>query len=421
MSESPIQVDRATDDERFLETDNIVWFDEPSVLPASEELIGVPADQRFAADVAGADPGSYAGIYGVRPMQLALPVGDGASLVPMAGLTWVGVHPDHRRRGVLTAMLRHHVEQTHREGVAISGLHASEGTIYGRHGWGVSTQTFSLSLGRGTKLTSPGLDEEANRLTTRFASVTDDGIAERLLACETDVASTTPGMVVGSLSYYAGIAHHQRQPQALRDKEPMRFLFAQRDGVDVGITAFRREHKWEQGNPAGKLEVFALIGAPATRLALLRRLVDFDLMGNVTVPQVGVDDPLWHWIETRSASDVQAHDNLWLRPVDLAAALPLRSYADDCDLVVDVADPYAPWQAGRWRIVTRGGEGAATRTDAEADLELPIAALGSALLGGTNLLARHRAGVLPERRPGAIGELWRAFRQDLAPTPASGF
>ena len=138
------------------------------------------------------DPGSYAGIYGVRPMQLALPVGDGAALVPMAGLTWVGVHPDHRRRGVLTAMLRHHVEQTHREGVALSGLHASEGAIYGRHGWGVSTQTFSLSLGRGTKLTSPGLDEEAKRLTTRFASVTDDGIAERLVACETEVAAQTP-------------------------------------------------------------------------------------------------------------------------------------------------------------------------------------------------------------------------------------
>jgi hypothetical protein len=86
-----------------------------------------------------------------------------------------------------------------------------------------------------------------------------------------------------------------------------------------------------------------------------------------------------------------------------------------------VADPYAPWQAGRWRIVTRGGEGSATRTDAEADLELPVAVLGSTYLGGTNLLAKQRAGVLAERRPGAIGELWRAFRRDLAPAPASGF
>jgi hypothetical protein len=107
--------------------------------------------------------------------------------------------------------------------------------------------------------------------------------------------------------------------------------------------------------------------------------------------------------------------------VDLPAALPLRSYADDCDVVVEMADPAAPWQAGRWRIVASGGEGSATRTDAEADLEVPVAVLGSAYLGGTNLLAQQRAGILAERRPGAIGELWRAFRRDLAPAPASGF
>ncbi|HEX6151472.1 GNAT family N-acetyltransferase [Nocardioides sp.] len=424
MSEYPIRVDRASDDERFLATDDIVWFGEPSTLPASEELIGVPADQRFAADLPDADPGSYPGIYGVRPMQLAVPAagpGTAASLIPMAGLTWVGVHPDHRRRGMLTAMLRHHVEQTHREGVALSGLHASEGAIYGRHGWGVATQAFSISLGRGTELKAPGLDDEAKGLTTRFASVTDDGIAERLLACETRVATQVAGQVVGDLTYYAGIVRHQRQPSSLRDKEPMRFLFAQRDGVDVGITAFRREHKWEQGSPAGKLEVFALIGAPATRLALLRRLVDFDLIGTISVPQIGVDDPVWHWLGPRTASDIQTHDNLWLRIIDLPAALPLRSYAEDCDVVVDVTDPAAPWQAGRWRIVTRGGEGSATRTDAEADLEIPVAVLGSAYLGGINLLAQQHAGVLAERRPGAIRELWRAFRSDLAPAPAIGF
>lgn len=424
MSESPVRVGPATDGERFLETDAIVWFDEPSDLPAAEELVGVPGHQRFAADLPDADPRSYPGIYGVRPMQLAVPAcgsGAPARLVPMAGLTWVGVHPDHRRRGVLTAMLRHHVEQTHREGVPLSGLHASEGPIYGRHGYGVATQAFSITLGRGTELKAPGLDEDAKSLTTRFASVTDDGVAERLLACEAAVTARLPGAVVGELSYYEGIVHNQRQPRSVRDKEPMRFLFAQRDGVDVGVAAFRREHRWEQGNPAGKLEVFALIGEPATRLALLRRLVDFDLMGTVTVPKIGVDDPVWHWLEPRTASDIQTQDNLWLRIIDLPAALPLRSYDEECDVVVDVIDPAAPWQAGRWRIAVRGGEGSATRSDAEPDLDLAISVLGSIYLGGTNLLARQRAGVLAERRPGAIRELWRAFRTDLAPTPAIGF
>jgi len=151
MSEPAVRVDHATDFDRFLATDQLVWFDEPEDLPADQQLLGVPPEQRFAADVDGAADDTFPGIYGVRPMQLSLPAGDGARLVPMAGLTWVGVHPDHRRRGVLTAMMRHHVEQTHREGVAVSGLHASEPAIYGRYGYGLASQAATLSVGAGTK------------------------------------------------------------------------------------------------------------------------------------------------------------------------------------------------------------------------------------------------------------------------------
>ena len=70
-------------------------------------------------------------------------------------------------------------------------------------------------------------------------------------------------------------------------------LFATRDGVDVGLAAFRRTHKWEQHRPNGTLEVQALIGDPAARLALLRRLVDFDLVGTVKLPEMALDDPVW--------------------------------------------------------------------------------------------------------------------------------
>ena len=90
-------------------------------------------------------------------------------------------------------------------------------------------------------------------------------------------------------------------------------------------------------------------------------------------------------------------------------------------MVVDLVDPLAPWQAGRWRIVVAGGEGRAERTDAAPDAALPVAALGSAYLGGTNLVALQRAGLLPEVRSGAVTELWRAFRTDLPPTTAIGF
>ncbi|UPK73687.1 GNAT family N-acetyltransferase [Nocardioidaceae bacterium SCSIO 66511] len=422
MTRPEIRVDRAADDERFLATDQTVWFGEISPSPTDTQLLGVPENQRFAVEVDDTDPGTYAGIYGVRPMELAVPASTGrASLVPCAGLTWVGVHPDHRRRGVLTAMLRHHVEQTHREGVALSALHASEPAIYGRHGYGLATQEYELSLGRGTELRAPGLEEAAKTIRTSFATASDQGVAERLRECVLRSAPSTPGVIIGAQSFYSGIVDSSQRPEALRDNEPTRFLFAVRDGADVGVAVFRRHQKWEQARPKGKLEIFALEGDPATRLALLRRLLDFDLIATVTVPRVGVDDPLWSWIGPRVADDLTFNDNLWIRIVDLPAALPLRAYAADCDVVVDVDDPAAPWQAGRWRIRIRGGEAVAERTDDPADLAVPIAVLGSAYLGGANLIAMRRAGVLDELRSDAVAELSRAFRSDVAPYPATGF
>src|SRR5690348_6363966 len=109
MTEHQIRVGRATDAERYLATDHTVWFAEAPAAPAAEQLIGLPEEQRFAAEVDGSDPETYPGVYGVFPLTLAVPGPDaGEQQVPCAGLTWVGVHPDHRRQGVLTAMLRHH-------------------------------------------------------------------------------------------------------------------------------------------------------------------------------------------------------------------------------------------------------------------------------------------------------------------------
>ncbi|WP_432478794.1 GNAT family N-acetyltransferase [Nocardioides sp. GXQ0305] len=419
MSESDVQVALATDHERFVATDALVWFEEPDELPVAEQMVGVPPEQRFAADRPGSAPDTFPGIYGVRPMQLSVPAGTRGRLVPMAGLTWVGVHPDHRRRGVLTAMMRHHVEQTHREGLALSGLHASEPVIYGRYGYGLASQSATLSVSRGTTFTAPGLDDEAGAMETRLGSESGRDLVQRVLATELRVAEALPGSVVGAEGFYTAVL--RETPQQLRDKEPRRTLFAVRDGVDVGLAAFRRTHKWEQHRPNGTLEVIVLIGEPAARLALLRRLVDFDLMGTVKLPDAALDDPVWQWLGPRAAGEVVPVDNLWLRVVDLEAALPLRSYDGECDVVVDLVDPLAPWQAGRWRIVVKGGEGRAERTDAAADASLPVAALGAAYLGGTNLIAMHRAGLLPEVRAGAVAELWRAFRTDLPPTAAIGF
>jgi GNAT superfamily N-acetyltransferase len=421
MAQSSIRVDRATDPDRFLATDHTVWFAEVSAAPTEVQLMGLPEEQRFAADVDGSEPGTYPGIYGVFPLSLSVPGPAGAARpVPCAGLTWVGVHPDHRRKGVLTAMMRHHFEQVHaQEGIHVSALHASEPAIYGRHGYGLASLELAVTLGRGTTLTAPHLDESATELTTQLATVTDADVPKRMRECH--VASAGLGSVVGEAGYYERVCY--QLPEHLRDKEPWRVLFARRDGADVGFAMFRRAHKWERGRPGGEVTVWALIGEPAAKLAVLRRLVDLDLMGTVKVDTVGVEDPVLLWAGgPRSASDVATYDSLWVRLVDLPEALQDRVWSAGCDIVVEVEDRAAPWNEGRWRIhAGDDGEAAVERTRAESDVRLGVDALGAAYLGGGNLVAMHRAGLIAERRTGAVAELWRAMRTEVAPTAALGF
>jgi len=418
-----IRVDRATDAQRYFDSDKLVWFDNPGEDPLELQLRGVPEDQRFAAEVVGSDvdPGTYPGIYGVRPMQLSVPDGEGAGrAVPVAGLTWVGVHPDHRRRGLLTAMMRHHFEQTRREGVHLSALHASEPGIYGRHGYGLASLELEVQLSRGTTFVAPHLDDEAETISTRFHTITEDGIARRRRRVDLDLVTACVGTIVGDDEFYDVLTY--LSPADKRDGEPPRILFAVRDGRDVGYVVLKRKHKWPNSRPAAEVTVSPISGAPATRLALARRVVDLDLSGAITVHGVAESDPLLSWVQgPRGLSDVHPFDSLWVRLVDLPEALAARGYEAECDVVVEVADEPAPWNAGRWRIRVKDHTAEVSRTDDDADVSLPVSALGAAYLGGANLSALQRAGGVAEHRPGATRELWGAFRTDVGPYAARGF
>jgi hypothetical protein len=317
-------------------------------------------------------------------------------------------------------MMRHHLEQVHAEpGTHVSALHASEPAIYGRYGYGLASLELKVVLSRGTTLTAPELDAAAAAVSLRTATISDAGMAQRMRECHRATAEL--GGVVGAVEYYDRIC--LAVPVHQRGKEPWRVLLASRDDTDVGFAVFRRTHKWEQDRPAGEVEVWTVQGDPATRLALLRRLVDLDLTGSVRLGGVGVDDPLLHWAGgPRSVDSVATLDSLWVRLVDLPDALTDRSWSAPCDVVVDVVDRTAPWNQGRWRLhADASGSAEVERTDAEADLRLPVEALGAAYLGAGNLYALARAGLVAEQRPGAARDLWRALRTDVAPTGAVGF
>jgi GNAT superfamily N-acetyltransferase len=411
-----IDVRPSEDADKYLATDQLVWFGEVTAADADHLRLGLPADQRFVVDLPDGPSDLHAGIYGVRPMEMSLP---GGALVPIAGLTWVGVHPDARRRGVLTAMMTDHLTRTRDAGTAISALHASEAAIYGRYGYGLAVLTHQVDLGRGTTFTAPHLEDEVAAITTHLVDMAAPGVSERMRACQLAMAPSFPGTIVGSSDFFTLMT--SETPDQLRDKERRRVLFARRDGADVGFTGLRREHKWADARPSGTVTVGTFTGGPAARLALARRVVDLDLMGTTKLENIGVDDPILGWVGgPRGTGDLKTWDSTWVRLVDLAAAWSQRSYESDCDVVVEVADRYAPWNAGRWRLQVSSGVGSASRSDSPADVTLDVAVLGAGYLGH-GIAGLLRAGLVTEHRPGAYAELARAMRTSLAPEPSIGF
>ncbi len=411
-----IDVRPSEDADKYLATDQLVWFAEVTDADREHLRRGLPEDQRFVVDLPDGPADHHAGIYGVRPMEMSLP---GGAIAPIAGLTWVGVHPDSRRRGVLAAMMTDHLTRAHDAGTAISALHASEAAIYGRYGYGTAVLTHQVDLGRGTTFTAPHLEEEVARITTHLLTMSDPGVAERMRACQLAHAGDFPGTIVGSPDFFSLMS--LETPEQLRDKERRRVLFARLDGEDIGFTGLRREHKWADARPSGTVVVGIFTGGPAARLALARRVVDLDLMGTTRLENIGVDDPILGWVGgPRGTGDIKTWDSTWVRLVDLGAAWPLRAYESDCDVVVEVEDRYAPWNAGRWRLSASSGAGSAARTDAAADVTLGIAVLGAGYLGHS-IGGMLRAGLVREHRPGSYAELARAMRTLVEPEPSIGF
>jgi predicted acetyltransferase len=337
--------------------------------------------------------------------------------IPVAGLTWVGVHPQHRRHGILTGMIRHHLAASHERGEAISALFAAEMPIYGRFGYGLAARNTRMTIPRGAALRDvPGTDEVRLRVEHLDASRHGD-----LVAGIHDAASDRPGWATRETT--ALRETFLSDPVHARDgAESQRIVVAEVAGQPRGYALFRRKDRWEPEGPRGVVRVRELVALDAAvARELWRVLLDLDLTAVVETPMLASDDVVHHLLVDLRAAAPRLSDNVWVRIVDLPAALESRRYAAPVDVVLEVTDALVPQNAGRWRVRTgqpaQTGSFAAqvTRTDDDADLRLDIRELGAAYLGGASLSALGAAGLLREVRPGTIDAAATAFSWPVKP------
>src|SRR5262249_29389995 len=173
-------------------------------------------------------------------------------------------------------------------------------------------------------------------------------------------------------------------------------------GQPEAYAVYRLHGSWDDGFPAGKLHVREALGtSPQAMREIWRFLFGVDLVGRVRTWHLPPDHPLLHSVTDLPRLKAQVFDGVWVRILDMAAALEAREYAEDGEIAFDVRDEFCNWKDGTWRLTVAGGRGAVERGGG-ADIRLDVADLGSTYLGGLEFGALALAGRIEELRPGAI-------------------
>ncbi|MFE7709710.1 GNAT family N-acetyltransferase [Streptomyces sp. NPDC057486] len=360
------------------------------------------------------DGSDVVGTAGAFSFRLAVP---GGAMVPAAGVTMVSVAATHRRRGLLTTMMRRQLDDVRALGEPLAVLTASEPAIYGRFGYGAATKQMSLEIDTArVRLTMP---DGTDGIRLRYAKpdealTTIEGVYEQLVAGRPGAPAHGPGWERKAVL----------DPEsARRGASPLQCVLAERDGGVVGYATFRNKPEWDAAGPKGRIvadDVSAL--DPAAYAALWRFLFEIDLTSTVEARNRPVDDALLHLVSDVRRCNITVRDSLYVRLVELGAALEARAYRAPVDVVFEVTDAFCPWNEGRWRLTADAKGGASCkRTDGPADLALSVRELGAAYLGGTSVDSLARAGRVRELRAGAVDEASLAFSSAVEPWLPRGF
>lgn len=357
--------------------------------PAAEDVeveLAVVDPQRFYGAFEG---DRLVGTAGSFALTTTVP---GGAVEPLAGVTWVGVDPAHRRRGVLGAFMARQLGDLYAAGTAVAALWASQGAIYQRYGYGAATWHLAVALPRGAAFRRPVPPGGVERV---------EPAAQLLAPAYAAVAARTPGMPARDADWWRSRLHDP--DHARSGATPLQCAT-----TDGGYALYAQTASWTDGVPDGTVGVREVVAAdePA-RERLWRYLLDLDLMGTVTYRHLASDDPLLHLLAEPRLAHAKLFESLYVRLVDVAAALSARRYAAPVDVVLEVRDAQCPWNARRWRLTGDLDGATCSPADGPPDLVLDVGDLGAAYLGGTPLSSRR--GTVQERASGALARTSTAF------------
>jgi predicted acetyltransferase len=346
------------------------------------------------------------GSAGAFAFEMSVP---GGVAVETSGLTLVAVLPTHRRQGLLRRMMRSHLDEAHRRGQAMAALYASEGSIYGRFGYGMAALRADIELRRErTALSATGASLDGKG---RFRLLTEQQSASELPPVYERVRRHRPGMLSRSDVWWR--VRRIADPDWMRaGRPPLQRVVLEIDGRPMAYALYRLGAALTSMPAELPLDVVECVGdSPATTRAMWQYLFEVDLAQTFRASFLPADHPLLFQVAEPARLKLQLSDGIWVRLVDVGAALSRRGYGAGEPLVLDVTDEFCPWNHGRWRLAG----GIATRTEEAADLAMDVATLGAAYLGAFSFSQLAQAGRVSQRTSGALEQADALFRAGLLP------
>ncbi len=383
----------------------------PTTGPVWHYFGGAPTPQdgnRFAPFItperayAARENGVIVGGCASFPLEMSVP-GD---TVKAAGVTTVGVMPTHRRRGILRRMMRAQLDDIHARGETVAALWASEDTIYGQFGYGMASLSGNIDVPRSANAFA---QPNASRATFQILGETE-ALAPFAQVYER-VRPQQPGMIRRSDEWW----QHRRlaDPESRRQGGGVlnRALLSY-DGEPMAYALYRVHQQLDGGTTTGYVNVIEAVGAgtEATR-DIWRFVFDIDWVASTKAMVLPLDHPLFFLLARPREMKFLIHDGLWIRLVDVPAAIAARRRGEGDPVVIEVADSFCNWNEGRWRLSSAGAE----RTTKDAELACDVTALGSVYLGGFTFRQLERAGRVTELRAGAAARADALLPPDGAP------
>lgn len=367
----------------------------------------------FDRNLAVFDAGKIVGTAGIYTFQMNVP---GGNALGCAGVTMVTVRSTHRRKGVLTALMRKQLHDVRDRGEPLAALWASEASIYGRFGYGTAIQDMELKLPRewSDLRFAPESPGRVRLVDGDEARATWPGTWER-------AGRDVPGWVTRTPEWWE--IRIFRDHKDWRDGFTANYYAQYEDttGEVRGLARYRLKQDWGSGLPNATLRIEEMATeTPEAYAGLWRFITGVDLVGTIAWESASVDEPLYWMLADSRRLERRSVDSIWLRLVDIEGALSGRRYSAEGRIVFGVRDEFLPWCDGTFEL-EGGPDGAVCRaTNAEPEVRLSAADLAALYLGGARLETLRRAGRV-EGTGGSVGRADVMFAASRAPYCAEHF